>query len=284
MGRTRSAAASRSIATTAPRPFLKWAGGKTQLLPALAGRTPETFNTYFEPFLGGGALFFATSPAPATVGDLNSELVNVYKAVRDAPEALLDELKTLEPRKREEEFFLAMRRKDPAELSSIERAARMIFLNKTCYNGLWRVNSKGQFNVPFGDYTNPVLADPENIRACSAALEKARIVLGDYKKTLERAGAGDFVYLDPPYYPLTETSDFTGYTKETFGPQEQASLAKTFGELDRRKCKVLLSNSDHPEIRVLYRDYNIFKVSARRAINSKGGSRGPITELLITNY
>jgi DNA adenine methylase len=261
-----------------PRPFLKWAGGKGQLLGPLRRHVPKSYRQYFEPFLGGGALFFALRPGRAVLGDVNREIVDCYTAVRDHVGRLVAALRD---HRYEAEHYYAVRNTDPAKLPLVERAARTIFLNKTGFNGLYRVNRAGKFNVPFGRYAKPAICDEENLRACSAALANAELVAGDFECVAARAGAGDFVYFDPPYVPLSRTAAFTAYAPGGFDLDAQSRLADFFGKLAERGVRVLLSNSDVPEIRKLYACYRIDTIEAARVINSKATRRGPVRELLV---
>jgi DNA adenine methylase len=235
---------------------------------------------YFEPFLGGGALFFDLLPKKSFLSDVNAEIVGCYAAVRDRVDELI---RSLKKHRYEVDHYYAVRDCDPAELSPVERAARTIFLNKTGFNGLYRVNSSGKFNVPFGRYAKPLICDEANLRACSAALARVDLVTCDFEESASRAKKGDFVYFDPPYVPLSRTATFTAYARGGFGPEEQERLAGLFDRLARRGVKVLLSNSDVPEIRELYGAYRIETVKASRAINSKGSHRGPVSEVLVTS-
>src|SRR3989442_9862706 len=224
-------------------PFLKWAGGKAQLLKQFSAFFPKEFGTYFEPFLGGGAVFFHLRPERAILSDTNPELVNAFQVVRDDLELLVDALERHYPHRNSEAYFYRVRKQVPSDLSAVQRAARTIFLNKTCYNGLWRVNAKGEFNVPFGKYKNPTLYDPENLAAASGTLRGKIVTVGDYRDITMYARKEDFVYLDPPYQPLSTTSSFTGDTTESFGESEPKELAVVFRELDEHRCEVMLSNS-----------------------------------------
>lgn len=264
-----------------PGPFLKWAGGKGQLLQSFSPFFPKSFKRYFEPFVGGGAVFFHLLPPRAMLSDLNSELINCYATIRDDVESVIEALRK---HRNDKHYFYDVRTLDPSELSNAERAARLIFLNKTCFNGLYRVNSKGQFNVPFGKYKSPKICDATNLRAVSAALRTVFIAPGPFEIILKHAGKDDFVYLDPPYQPISKTSNFTSYTKTSFRAEDQARLAEMMKTLTRRGCKVMLSNSDNPYIRDLYRDFKIVTLKATRAINCKGDKRGHVNELLILNY
>lgn len=275
---------------TCARPFVKWVGGKRQLLQQFHrfGLFPSKFddkrNCYFEPFVGGGAVFFDLQPKNATISDLNVELITTYKVIRDDVESLI---KSLLKHVYDKDYFLKIRAMNPIEMSELDIASRFIYLNRTCFNGMYRVNSKGKFNVPFGRYKNPVICDEDNLRAVSRALKDVKILNVDYKSAVSEAKAGDFVYFDPPYYPISPTSSFTSYTKEGFAEKEQIELRDTFAELSNRGCYVMLSNSDAVFIRNIYgelKNVTITTVSAGRAINSKATARGKITELVITNY
>jgi DNA adenine methylase len=266
-------------------PFLKWAGGKSQLLSTYSQFFPETYNNYFEPFIGGGAVFFhlksSNRQLNATISDCNMELTNCYEVIRADVEGLI---KALALHRNETEYFYAVRAQDPTKLSPVERAARLIFLNKTCFNGLYRVNRKGQFNVPFGRYENPKFCHPENLFAVSEALQDVQILNTTYDKAVSKARASDFVYFDPPYQPLSSTASFTSYTENSFGLADQQKLSALFGKLSGRGCKVMLSNSDNELVRRLYKEFRIETVRATRAINCKAERRGQISELLIMNY
>ena len=265
------------------RPFLKWAGGKTQLLPQLEELLPRTINTYFEPFIGGGAFFFHLANKNrfkrAVLNDWNPELVNAYRVVSDFTEELIEQLGQFEISK---DYFLEIRATDPNDLSPVRRAARTIYLNKTAFNGLYRQNKKGQFNVPWGQYKNPRILNPEVLRACGRVLNHyASLYTGDFSKSTEGAGEGDVVYFDPPYVPLSSTSNFRSYTSDGFTMDDQKRLAEHFKELVNRGAAVIASNSDTPEVHELYEGFERHTVKARRNINSKGGKRGPVNELII---
>ncbi|MEE2829015.1 MAG: DNA adenine methylase [Myxococcota bacterium] len=269
-----------------PRPFLKWVGGKTQLLTELCARTPRHFGTYYEPFVGGGALFYRLKPRRAVLSDFNQELIDSYTAVRDRLPELLD---LLGKHRYEREYFYSVRALDPGDLSPAAAAARTIFLNRTGFNGLYRVNSKGQFNVPFGRYTNPTICDFENLRACSIALQDVTLKAQPFQEALATAGHGDFVYLDPPYVPTSKTANFTGYVAGGFGPEQQGSLAQLCVDLHGRGVQFMLSNAGTEESRALYRDLpipglRIETVRAGRAINSRTSRRGKVDEILVRNY
>lgn len=265
------------------KPFIKWAGGKSQLLPEMSKLFPPKaqINRYFEPFLGGGAVFFYLQHPKSFLSDTNKNLVELYDVVKNNVEDLI---KALKKHKNERDYFYEVRAQKPEELSQVERAARLIFLNKTCFNGLYRENSKGEFNVPFGKYKNPTICDEEGLRSASLALKHAKITRSEFHSVLSQAKTTDFIYFDPPYHPLNKTSNFTSYTAGGFGEKEQRDLAKVYRELSDRGCFVMLSNSDTPLIRELYRDFSTFEIKATRAINSKAGGRGKITELLVINY
>lgn len=269
------------------KPFLKWAGGKRQLLPEILARIPRTFNRYFEPFLGGGALFFYLQPNDSYLCDINEELINVYLIVRDDVYALIDSLKK---HKNTEEYYYRIRNKDRDDnfvnSSCLERASRFIYLNRTGFNGLWRVNSKGQYNVPFGKYKSPKICDSDNLIACSHALKKASFLgVEDFDSIEKHTKANDFVYFDPPYHPLNSTSNFTSYAKGGFYEEDQIRLKKLIDRLTQKGVKVMLSNSSAKFILELYKNkYRIDFVSARRAINSNAQKRGEVKEVLIMNY
>lgn len=267
-----------------PTPLLKWAGGKGQLLPQMTSYFPEDLGTYHEPFLGGGAVFFHLSPRKAVLSDSNPDLIHVYRMVRDNPYGLKTQLDLHKKHSKEKAYFYHVREMQPRGLQPVARAARTVFLNKTCFNGLYRVNSKGEFNVPYGGYRNPSLYLEENLHLTSAALQGAKLRVEDFRLACKHPRKGDFVYLDPPYQPLTKTSSFTNYTREGFGRRDQEDLAAIFGALDRRGCKVMLSNSSTAWLRELYQEYYQVTLRAKRAINCKGTGRGAIDELLVMNY
>ncbi|MFC1609938.1 DNA adenine methylase [Myxococcota bacterium] len=262
-----------------PKPFLKWAGGKGKLVPQILDRFPEHFGRYHEPFLGGGAVFFALAPRKAVLSDVNGDLIATYCAIRDRVEQVMAKLRQHQPT---EEHFYNVRALESGRLSPIEAAARTIFLNRTCFNGLYRVNRRGQFNVPFGRYTNPKICNADNLRAVSEALQNVDIRSESVFDIGRRVRRGDLVYFDPPYDPVSRTASFTSYARGGFGREEQERLATLFGQLAERGVHVVLSNSDTPFIRELYRDFHIEQVFARRAINSRGDRRGPVTEVLVS--
>ena len=262
-------------------PFLKWAGGKTELLPEIEKRLPRSFSTYWEPFIGGGALYFRINPASAVISDANEELINCYKAVRDQVEEVIAALKK---HTNEKAHFLRTRSVQPWQLSPVERAARLIYLNKTCYNGLYRVNQRGEFNVPFGRYDNPRICDEAGLRECSRVLQNAEIICRDFRHLLYKAQPGDFIYFDPPYNPISETASFTAYSDSPFDQREQKALRQVFRALNERGCHVMLSNSDTEFTRNLYKRFKVEAVQVSRAINCQPEKRGKITELIICNY
>lgn len=263
-------------------PFLKWAGGKSQLLPKLVPFVPQTFGTYIEPFTGGAAMYFAIRPPIAILGDLNAELVNAFQVVRDQVEELIA---ALEHHFYDRDHYYEVRGLDPSTLSAVDQAARTIFLNKTGYNGLYRVNRQGRFNVPFGRFkTPPRLCDPENLRLASKLLKGADIQTRNYLETLAMAVKDDFVYLDPPYQPVSSSANFTRYTKEGFRESDQEQLAEEFIRLDKLGARVMLSNSESDVIRRLYRDFRIDSVPVTRLINSDSTKRVGIYELVVRNY
>lgn len=267
--------------STPLRPFLKWAGGKRQLLPRILALVPARVRTYVEPFLGGGAVFFALAAERrfrrAVLGDVNGELINCYQAVRDDVEGLIDRLSRL--RNTAEDYY-QLRAQRPR--SAVARAARIIYLNRCGYNGLYRVNSDGLFNVPYGRYVSPRICDPERLRAASRALADVELVPGDFTTIVgqRRLGADDFVYLDPPYVPVSRTASFTGYAGG-FSMADQERLAKLLRKLSERRIAAVLSNSDCDDTRRLYQGLAIESLPARRAINSVATRRGPVAELLV---
>lgn len=267
-------------------PIVKWVGGKRQLLPKIIPLIKKNFSTYVEPFVGGGAVFFELQPRKAIINDLNSELINVYSVVRDFPERLISELEK-HSEKNSEEYYYTIRSMDRNsefdKLSNIQKAARILYLNKTCYNGLYRVNSSGQFNSPYGRYKNPNIVNSVSIRAMSKYLKNNEIDIrqGDYREILKNLSRGAFVYFDPPYMPISTSSSFTGYTENGFNYEQQLCLKEECDKLREKGIPFLQSNSDCPEIRELYHNYNIEIVQAKRAINSKSEKRGEINEVLI---
>lgn len=269
------------------QPFLKWAGGKRQLLEEIRNYVPKRFNTYYEPFIGGGAVLFDWQPKKAIINDVNTELVNTYKVIRDQVNEIIEDLSK---HRNEKEYFYELRALDRQpefrELSAVKRASRLIFLNKTCFNGLFRVNRQGQFNVPFGDYKNPNIVNEMIIRAVHHYLSSndVQILNQDFVDAVSTAKKSDFIYIDPPYDPVSDTSSFTGYCLDGFGRKEQIKLKETIDDLTKRGCLVLLSNSATDFIKELYADYKIVIVEATRAINSNAARRGKIDEVLVMNY
>lgn len=261
------------------RPFLKWAGGKRQLLRELIRHVPKGCSRYFEPFVGGGALFFQLQPRKAVLADVNRRLIRTYKGVRDDVEDIIRLLKTYPHQKK---FFYELRQVDVDKRTNAEVAAWFIYLNRTGFNGLYRVNRKNRFNVPFGRYENPTICDEETLRACSRALAGTKLLVSDFEAVTAGAKRGDFVYFDPPYMPLSVTSSFTSYTSTGFGREEQTRLRDVALALKERGVSVLLSNSSTPFVRDLYRDgFQLVEVSATRLVNSKVSGRGAIAELVI---
>ena len=268
-----------SGSTGSPSPFLKWVGGKRQLLRELVVRLPAQFGTYHEPFVGGGALFLALRPAKAVLYESNLRLVRTWRGVRDDVEGVIELLQTYP---HDKEFFLGLRRRAIDAGSDVEVGAWLIYLNKTAYNGLYRVNRRNEFNVPFGSYRNPTICDAPNLRACSRALQGVDIVHGDFSLVRERARSGDLVYFDPPYVPLSATSYFTSYTAAGFGAEDQVRLRDLARALKRRGVRVLLSNSSAPFVREIYaRGFRLDEVLATRAVNCKADGRGKVAELVM---
>jgi DNA adenine methylase len=264
------------------RPFLKWAGGKSKLISQYISYFPENYTTYYEPFLGGGAVFFHLQPSAAYLSDINPELINAYCCVKDDVETLISLLK-IHQLNHSQDYYYKIRR--ASYHKATQRAARLIYLNKTCYNGLYRENSKGEFNVPIGKYKNPKICNPTLLRDVSAALQTARLEVSSFEEILNKAtNPDDFVYFDPPYYPLSSTSNFTEYSRYSFNRETQLKLSKVFAELASRNVKVMLSNSDCHFIRELYKEFKVRSIFASRAINSNAKRRGKISELIITSY
>ena len=276
-----------------PKPFVKWVGGKRQLLKQFKDMDlypPELFdskkNSFFEPFVGGGAVFFDLLPEKAYLSDMNFELVTTYNVIKNDVESLI---KSLKKHKYDKGYFLKIRAKKVENLTPLQIASRFIYLNRTCFNGMYRVNSKGEFNVPFGKYDNPLICDAVNIRKVSTALKNVEIVHQDYKVVLQKAKKGDFIYFDPPYHPISETASFTSYTINGFGAQDQIELRDLYLALHKKGCYLMLSNSDADFINNIYDELKgdnikIHKVYAGRAINANAEGRGKIKEVLVTNY
>lgn len=269
-------------------PIVKWAGGKTKLLPRLTARAPARFRRYYEPFMGGAALFFALEPGDASIGDVNVALVTLYRAVVADLDGVIDVVRAHKVQHADPEYYYDVRRRwnDPAVRliwSDARTAGTFIYLNKTCFNGLWRENKNGGFNVPRGDYVNPAIIDENALRVAAAVLAKARITCGTFQDTTADAESGDFAYFDPPYDPLSDTSSFTSYAAIPFGKAEQRALAAHAHVLDARGVFVMLSNNDTPLIRDLYDGFVIETAPCARSINSKADRRGKIDEVIITS-
>jgi DNA adenine methylase len=266
------------------RPFLKWAGGKRQLLPDLLRRVPAEFGTYYEPFLGGGALFWSLRPKRAVLSDLNLELVTTYRAIQTDVESVIERLESFS-KHHGPELFDTLRREDWTKGVPFDTAARMLYLNKTCFNGLYRVNSRGQFNAPMGKYPKPpTICDADNLRACSKALQGVAICHTRFEIGIAGAGHGDLVYLDPPYLPVSMTANFVGFTAEGFGNSDHIRLAGEAARAKERGATVIVSNSNIPKLRSLYRfaGLKVETVKARRNINCKGTKRGQVMEIIAS--
>jgi DNA adenine methylase len=268
-------------------PVVKWVGGKTKLLPELLARIPERIGRYYEPFAGGAALFFRVAPERAVLADSNADLIGLYTCLAHDVAGVIRKLKHHRAAHSESHYYATRTRWNDRDLSRsaadrVDRAATFIYLNKTCFNGLWRVNRAGAFNVPIGRYTDPPICVPEALRAASALLSRATLFCGDYGSAVADAGKGDFVYFDPPYDPVTSTANFTSYTATAFGAEHQRALADTARRLVAHGCKVMLSNSDTPFIRSLYKGFRIERVKCARAINSNAAKRGDVDEVIVT--
>jgi DNA adenine methylase len=280
------------ITSLVPKPFVKWAGGKRQLLPILSQHTPKNFDTYFEPFLGGGAVLFhllsQNSQLKCFVSDLNSTLILSYVTIRDKVDELIISLEEHSENyfKNSEEYYYQVRDSNPK--NQIDKVSRLIFLNKTCFNGLYRVNSKGKFNVPIGKYVNPNIVNKESLQVLSRVLQSKRISIKceDFTVALRRAQKDDFVYLDPPYQPVSSTANFTSYTNDNFGYKDQERLFTEFKKLDSKGCYIMLSNSKSQEVIELFSEYsdNIIEINTNRFINSNSKKRTGHTEILVKNY
>ncbi len=293
------------------QPFIKWAGGKGQLLSTFREFYPQSLTTgkitrYVEPFVGGGAVLFDVLRSfpveEAVIIDINSDLINTYKAVRDHVDHLISLLQEIEHKylsqdmkARKKTYYNVRKQYNSKRVSTnqvdIEKASQFIFLNKTCFNGLYRVNKSGGFNVPFGDYKNPTICDTENLTSARALLKKVRIICGDFNKASGYVDSESFVYFDPPYRPLHTTSSFTSYSKQDFTDDDQIALAEFYRQLDDTGALLMLSNSDPHNVDPLddffdelYKGFNIHRVQAKRSINSRGDSRGLLSEILVTNY
>ncbi|MBN3905807.1 MAG: DNA adenine methylase [Nostoc sp. NMS1] len=269
---------------TSPRPFLKWAGGKSRLIQQYIPYFPKSYKNYYEPFLGGGAVFFYLQPTTAILTDINAELINTYCCVRDQVEELISLLKEHKIR-HNKDYYYSVRNHSGG--TDIEKAARVIYLNKTCFNGLYRVNSQGKFNVPLGKYENPNICSEVLLQAASEALSHAEIKQADFTEVLNHAtSSDDFVFFDPPYHPISETSYFTAYSQNRFSKKDQELLRDTCAELASRGVKVMVCNSESEFIRNIYTDINFeaYKIKAARSINSNIKNRGMVDELLITSF
>ena len=279
------------ISTTEPKPFVKWAGGKRQLIPILSREFPQKYGTYYEPFLGGGAvLFHLLSQSPnqkCSVSDLNSDIVLAYVTIRDRVDELISSLKNYSKKyfENKDSYYYKVREKEPKE--QIEKTSRLIFLNRTCFNGLYRVNSKGKFNVPLGRYSNPNIVNEENLRAASNILQSKKISIKcrDFSSILDDAKKDDFVYFDPPYQPVSQTANFTSYTNRDFNLEDLKRLADLCNDLDSKGCKVVLSNSNTSEVKDMFdKSWQIKTIEANRAINSDSKKRTGHSELVIKNF
>ncbi|HET8719946.1 MAG TPA: DNA adenine methylase [Candidatus Nitrosotenuis sp.] len=279
------------ILSTEPKPFVKWAGGKRQLVPVIERHIPKEYGTYYEPFLGGGAVLFhllcKNPDMKCHVSDLNSDLVLSYVTIRDRPDSLIESLQNHAKNyhKKPDSYYYSVRQDEPK--SQIEKVSRLLFLNRTCFNGLYRVNSKGKFNVPLGRYSNPNIVNEENIFAVSNTLRSKKIQIScrDFSSVLQDAKKGDFVYFDPPYQPVSKTANFTSYTNRDFTYDDLQKLVEVSESLDEKDCKVLHSNSNSKEVKGLFhKGWKIVEIAANRAINSDSKKRSGHTELLIKNY
>ena len=271
------------------QPFTKWTGGKRQLLPVIRELMPKTYNRYFEPFVGGGALFFDLAPKDAVINDFNAELINCYQQIKDNPQELIEILK-VHQKYNSKEYYLDLRSADRDEridmMSEVQRAARILYMLRVDFNGLYRVNSKNQFNVPYGRYKNPKIVDENLVSDISTYLNNNQIEIkkGDFEKAVLDVQPVDFVYFDPPYIPLSETSAFTSYTHEGFSFADQVRLRDAFKRLSDTGAYVMLSNSSSALVEELYKDFNIHYVEATRTNGAKSSSRGKISEIIVTNY
>ncbi len=280
------------ILITSPKPFVKWAGGKRQLIPEIEKHLPEKFSSYYEPFLGGGALLFhllsENKNLKGYVSDLNSDLILSYVTIRDNLNGLLKSLQKHSDKyfSDSKSYYYSVRETNP--ISQIEKVSRLLFMNRTCFNGLYRVNSKGKFNVPLGRYSNPNIVQEENLHSVNQFLNHNKIIIKcqDFSSTVEKTKKGDFVYFDPPYQPVSKTANFTSYTNGNFGLNDLKRLAKVSNQLSKKGANVLLSNSSSKQVRELFssKDWEIFEIEANRAINSDSNKRTGHSELLIKNY
>ena len=274
------------------KPFLKWVGGKGQLLSQFESLFPKTFSHYYEPFVGSGAVFFHLQPSvPTTLNDSNPNLIAAYRHIQQHIDDLLSilyrirtEYHALTPERQEQKYYQVRDTYNALPIGSLEKSALLIFLNKTGYNGLYRESKRGGYNVPFGRYDNPALFDETNLKAVSKALQRVELLHGNFCQAVGTAKPGDFAYFDPPYMPISKTSSFTSYTQSNFDADQQVHLAEVARQLADRGVQVMLSNSDSEFIRTLYKDFELHEVRASRAVNSKPDLRGKITELVITSY
>ena len=273
-----------------PKPFLKWVGGKRQVLDQYKLLFPNEYENYYEPFLGGGAVFYHLLPNNAYLNDINKKLINTYRFVKKSIDDLVDLLRVIEMEylnldiEHRKEYYYNKRDIFNSNIRGVEQAALFIFLNRTGFNGMYRENSKGMFNIPQGRYKNPKILDEENLRNVSESLQNVTLTSIGFTEALKSAEKGDFVYLDPPYYPLTQTSSFTSYSKDDFTEKDQMDLRNVYVELNARGCKIMLSNSSADFIKELYSDFKQIEIKAKRSINSKAKKRGMIKELAIINY
>jgi DNA adenine methylase len=272
------------LAAPVAAPVVKWVGGKTRLLPELLARMPAQLDRYYEPFAGGAALFFRVAPARAVLNDSNPDLVALYRTIANDVGAVIRRLEAHRDKHDERHYYATRQRwnDDHAAWPAADRAATFIYLNKTCFNGLWRVNRAGDFNVPIGRYADPPICVPAALRAAQVALSRADLTCGSYAAAVADAKAGDFIYFDPPYDPVTPTANFTSYTAGAFGPDDQRALADTARALVARGCKVMLSNSDTAFVRSLYKGFRVERVKCPRAINSNAAKRGDVDEVIAT--
>lgn len=282
-GRPRAAVALPSAEPGSAAPIVKWVGGKTRLLRELLARMPAQFGRYYEPFAGGAALFFRVAPARAVLGDDNADLVNLYRTVGSKVDDVVRRLVVHRRLHNEGHYYEMRARWNDANVSwtHVDRAAAFVYLNKTCFNGLWRVNRSGHFNVPMGRYEDPPICAADQLRAAAAVLRHAELRCGHYRDAVADARSGDFVYFDPPYDPVTVTANFTSYTSGAFSPEDQRELAELARKLVARGCKVMLSNSDTPFVRSLYKGFRIDQVRCSRAINSNAAKRGEVNEVIV---
>ena len=270
------------------QPFTKWTGGKRKLLPIIKSLMPDNYTNYFEPFVGGGALFFELAPQQALINDFNTELINCYQQIKEHPDQLITLLQHHQE-KNTKDYYLDLRSVDRdgriEQMTGVEKAARIMYMLRVDFNGLYRVNAKNQFNVPYGRYKNPKIVDSELIYAISNYLNKnsIQIVSGDFEKAVETAKQGDFVYFAPPYIPISETSAFTSYTHEGFSYDDQVRLGDTFKKLSERGVHVMLSNSSSSLVYELYKDFTIHSIEVTRANGAKASSRGKVLEVIVTN-